>query len=112
MTAIAAGAYHCLALKGGRVSAGVTKVPVPVEAESGVTAIAAGSSLSGVEGRPGHRVGGRRGEGNVPVEAQSGVTAIAAGGKHWLALKDGKVIDWGVPGTGTRAPCRSRPSRG
>ena len=51
------------------------------------------------------------GQTSVPVEARSGVTAIAAKGSHSLALKDGKVLAWGLR-QWADAVCRWRPSPG
>ena len=70
---------------------------VPVVAQSGVTAIAAGwvHSLALKDGTV--IAGGYNywGQTTLPAEAQSGVAAIAAGYEHSLALKDGKVLAWG-----------------
>ncbi len=75
---------------------------VPVAAQSGVTAIAAGYSHNVALKNDGSVVAwgawGYNGKGQttVPVAAQSGVTAIAAGGGHTVALKnDGSVVAWG-----------------
>jgi hypothetical protein len=119
MTAIAAGFYHTVALKndGGVVSWGYyydsynfegdgythnydfRQTSVPVAAQSGVTAIAAGDGHTVALKTNGSVVAwGYNGFGqtNVPVAAQSGVTAIAAGWGHTVALKsDGSVLAWG-----------------
>jgi len=70
---------------------------VPVDAQSGVTAIVAGSnfSLALKDGRVIAWGSNDSGQTTVPVDAQSGVTAIPAGGNFSLALKDGRVIAWG-----------------
>jgi alpha-tubulin suppressor-like RCC1 family protein len=72
---------------------------VPVAAQSGVTAIAAGISHTVALKTDGSVVEWAHyccGETNVPVAAQSGVTAIAAGGSQSVALKnDGSVVVWG-----------------
>ena len=70
---------------------------VPVDAQSGVTAIAAGGfhSLALKNGRVIAWGDKSSGQSTVPVGAQSGVTAIAAGEYHSLALKNGQVIAWG-----------------
>ena len=106
VTAIAANTFHTIALKNtGEVVAwgGLQQNrdiinTVPLEAQSGVSAIAIGQS---------HAIALKGGKvlawGNndflqctVPVEAQSNVIAIAAGGFHTIALKsDGKVLAWG-----------------
>lgn len=74
---------------------------VPVEARSGVTAIAAGGSHTLALKHDGRvLVWGDNTESqlNVPVAAQSGVTAIAAGVIHSVALKNyGSVVSWGYP---------------
>jgi hypothetical protein len=70
---------------------------VPLRAQSGVTAIAAGlnHSLALKDGRVIAWGYNHFGQATVPVDAQSGVTAIAAGANFSLALKDGGVIGWG-----------------
>jgi len=101
VTAIAAGAYHTVALKndGGVFVWGLIDTNVPVAAQTGVTAIAAGASHTVALKNDGTVVAwGWNGSGQttVPVEAQSGVTAIAAGDSHTVALKnDGTVVAWG-----------------
>src|ERR1051325_11257603 len=70
---------------------------VPVAAQSGVTAIAAGvfDTVALKNGRVlawGYNYDGQT---NVPVAAQSGVTAIAAGVFDTVALKNGRVLAWG-----------------
>ncbi|MDR5698757.1 putative Ig domain-containing protein [Agromyces aerolatus] len=82
-------------------------LPVPAEAGSNVTAVAASKS------NPPHALAlradgsvigwGNNGSGQAtpPPAAQSGVIAIAAGSSHSLALKsDGSVIGWGSNGQG------------
>lgn len=81
---------------------------VPVAAQSGVRAIAAGRehtvALKGdgsvvTWGSPGN---------DVPISAQSGVSAIAAGSFHTVALKDdGSVVTWGSTGTDVPIPAQS-----
>ena len=87
----------------GRNSLGATSM-VPVAAQSGVTAIAAGRDIIVVLKTNGSVVAWGIGfwQTNVPVTAQSGVTAIAAGGwGHTVALKnDGSVLAWGDSGYG------------
>ncbi|MCU0782723.1 MAG: hypothetical protein MUF81_01475 [Verrucomicrobia bacterium] len=77
---------------------------VPVTAQSGVTAIAAGVYHSVVLKNDGSVVvWGRNdyGQTNVPVTAQNGVKAIAAGYSHTVALKsNGTVVAWGYNGLG------------
>ncbi len=117
IAAVAAGANHDLALVFGSLAVNpITpgavvawgnnnygQTTVPVAAQSGVVAIAAGGSEYG-----GHTVALKTdgsvvawgendyGQTTVPVAAQSGVTAIAAGAGHTVALKnDGSVLAWG-----------------
>lgn len=72
---------------------------VPVAAQSGVTAIAAGGNHTVALKDDGMvMVWGSNefGQTTVPVAAQSGVMAIAAGAHHTLALKnDGTMVAWG-----------------
>jgi alpha-tubulin suppressor-like RCC1 family protein len=72
---------------------------VPVAAQSGVVAIAAGGAHTVALKSDGSVLAwGRHNEGqtNVPIAAQSGVTAIAAGELRTVALKnDGSVLAWG-----------------
>ena len=71
--------------------------PVPIAAQSGVVAIAAGEEHIVALKMDGSVVAWRISfQMTVPVAAQSGVTAIAAGGYHTVALKnDGSVVAWG-----------------
>ena len=73
---------------------------MPVAAQSGVTAIAAGMEYTVALKNDGSVLAwgrNRWGQTNVPVAAQSGVTAIAAGGYHTVVLKnDGSVVAWGL----------------
>lgn len=75
---------------------------VPVEARSGVMAIAAGSYHTVALKTNGSVIAwGNNGEGQttVPTTAKSGVVAIAAGDTHSVALKtDGSVVAWGSNG--------------
>ncbi|MES2920960.1 MAG: immunoglobulin domain-containing protein [Verrucomicrobiota bacterium] len=77
---------------------------VPVAAQSGVTAIAAGIVHTVALKNDGSVLAwGNNGNGQttVPVAAQSGVTAIAAKAHHTVALKsDGSVVAWGSNGNG------------
>src|SRR5262245_6416318 len=72
---------------------------VPLAAQSGVTAIAAGGPHTVALKNDGSVVAWGRndyGQTTVPFAAQSGVTAIAAGWAHTIALKDeGSVVAWG-----------------
>jgi alpha-tubulin suppressor-like RCC1 family protein len=103
VTAIAAGGGHTVALKndGTVVTWGGQKTPVPVAAQSGVTAIAAGAGGSHTvalknDGTVVAWGSNSYGETTVPVAAQGGVTAITAGGGYTVALKnDGTVVAWG-----------------
>jgi alpha-tubulin suppressor-like RCC1 family protein len=87
---------------------GAGQTSIPLAAQSGVTAIAAGGHC-GLPCVFGHTVAlkndgsvvswGILDQTTVPVAAQSGVTAIAAGGWHSVALKnDGTVVEWGDNG--------------
>ena len=73
--------------------------PVPTNAVSNVTAIAAGyfHSLALVDGRVWAWGKNTSGQTNVPVAAQSGVAEIAAGSAYSMARKnDGTVVVWGT----------------
>lgn len=100
-SSIAAGYYHSLVLKSGRVwawgdnASGQTNVPVA--AQSGVSRIAGGGAFSLALKTDGSVVawGLPIVATNVPAAALSGVTRIAGGESHALALKDNGVIAWG-----------------
>ncbi len=81
---------------------------VPVAAQNGVIAIAAGANHTVALKEDGSVVAwgdNQYGETDVPVSAQSGVTAIAAGFGHTAALKnDGSVVTWGTSLGQTNAP--------
>ncbi|MGA2973745.1 MAG: cadherin-like beta sandwich domain-containing protein [Spirochaetia bacterium] len=125
ITAIAAGGYHCLALKGdgtvwawgwnlnGQLGDGSTtdrSSPGSVGGLTGVTAIAAGGEHSlalksdGTVWAWGWNARGELGDGTtmdraspVQVSGLTEVTAIAAGDQHSLAIKsDGSVRAWGM----------------
>lgn len=102
--AIAAGAYHSLALRadGSVVGWGDNyygQTNIPARATSGVVAIAAGGFHSLALKADGSVVGWGRndaGQVNIPNSATSGVVAIAAGYYYSLALKaEGSVKGWG-----------------
>ena len=70
---------------------------IPVAAQSGVSAIAAGGD-HGIALKGGEVLAwGYNGEGQctIPVAAQSGVSAIAGGIYFTSALKNGAVLAWG-----------------
>jgi hypothetical protein len=107
VTAIAAGSYHSLALKGdgtvvawgcrGRGLVGPCNIPVGL---SSVTAIAAGTDHNLALRVDGSVVAwgcGSSSAGNCSVpDGLTGVIAIAAGAYHSLALKrDGTIVAWG-----------------
>jgi hypothetical protein len=81
-------------------SDGNGQVSIPVAAQSGVTAIAAGGFHSLALKDTGEVIGwgwNRFSQVNIPAAAQSSVAAIAAGYGHSLALKaTGEVIGWGL----------------
>jgi hypothetical protein len=111
VTAIAAGGYHTVALKGGgsvvawgNNSYGQTTVPAGL---SGVVAISAGAwhtvALKGNGAVVAWGAGAKDlgsfpdyGQSLVPSAAQNGVVTISAGGFHTVALKaNGSVVAWG-----------------
>jgi alpha-tubulin suppressor-like RCC1 family protein len=109
VTAIAAGAFHSLALKedGSVVAWGcgegrdLGQCTVPAAATGGVTAISAGNYQSLALKQDGSVLAWGCGvidwgQCSVPAAAATGVTAIAAGYAQSLALKDdGSVLAWG-----------------
>ena len=81
--------------------------PVPTNAMSNVTAIAAGyhHNLALKSGRVWAWGDNSLDQTNVPVSAQSGVTSIAGGGWFSLAIKtNGSVVAWGVGVVRTNVP--------
>lgn len=98
-SAIAAGYYHSMALKSGRVWVwgDNSQTNVPAAAQSGVTNMAGGGGFSLALRTDGGVVawGADFVSTNVPVAATSGVTQIAAGESHALALKGGGILAWG-----------------
>lgn len=106
VVAVAAGGYHALALKNGRVIAWggneAGQTTVPAEALSGVSAIAARGnvSLALKSGRVIAWGSSNFGQLDVPADAQTGISAISVGRGHVLALKDGRVIAWGDNASG------------
>lgn len=101
-SAIAAGYYHSLALKTGRVwawgSNSAGQSDVPAAAQSTVSNLAAGGEFSMALRNDGSVVvwGADIVRTNVPSTVASGVSNIAAGEAHALALKNGEVIAWGA----------------
>ena len=102
--AIAAGVFHCLALKAngevvGWGSNSLGQALPPVAAQSGVKAIAAGDYFSMALKQDGTVVlWGNNSFGELdPPFVLSGVRAIAAGGHHGIAIleADGSVVSWG-----------------
>lgn len=101
VTAVAAGYFHSLALKDGRVwswgstANGLTNIPLA--AQSGVTNIAAGNGFSLALRTNGAVIGWGGGPAatNVPAALTSGVTKISAGNLHALAIHNGGVVAWG-----------------
>ena len=71
---------------------------IPAAAQSGVTAIACGTSNTIALKNGAVLAWGANFEGEciIPAAAQSGVTAIAGGYAHIIALKDGAVLAWGA----------------
>lgn len=107
VTAISAGSEGLALKRQTRVVAwgsntdGITTVPV--EAQSGLSAISAGASHTlALKSNGSVAAWGNNfyGQSTVPVEAQAGVTAVAAGGYHNLALKGNRVIAWGLNNAG------------
>jgi alpha-tubulin suppressor-like RCC1 family protein len=101
-SALAAGAYHCLALNTdgtivawGKNTSGQTNIPSNA---TNIIQIAAGSDHSLALTRDGNVIAWGRnwdGQTNVPASATS-VISIAAGWAHCVALRsDGSVISWG-----------------
>lgn len=81
--------------------------PVPTNAMSNATAIAAGylHSLALKDGRVWTWGDTANGLTNIPLAAQSGVQAIAAGSGYSLALRtNGAVIGWGAGPAATNVP--------
>ena len=110
--ALAAGTGHVLALRTdgsvyawGYDSKGrPQEFAIPVDAQTGIVAIAAGGESASRDhflalrndGRVVAFGGNAFGESTVPAAALEGVTAIAAGWSHSVALKaDGTVVCWG-----------------
>lgn len=104
VVAIAAGAYHSVAITRegsvvawGRNDSGQTTVPPA--ATSGIVGIAAGETFTAALKNDGSVVVWGRGSQPVPPEASTGVVAIAAGTYCVFALKvDGSVVAWGHDG--------------
>ena len=91
---LAQGAY----VVGWGMNAGNQASPVPTNAMSGVSSIAAGynHSLAVKNGRVWAWGENSAGQTNVPILAESGVTNVAGGADYSLALKtDGSVVAWG-----------------
>ncbi len=100
-SAIAAGNFHSLAVKDGRVwtwgKNDFGQTNTPLGAQSDVVRVAAGASFSMALKSSGDVVvwGAPLLASNIPPAALSGVSDIAAGQWHALALKDGGIIAWG-----------------
>lgn len=106
---MAGGTFHAVALKSnGRVVAWgkneYGQATVPVTAESGVVAIAAGYNHTLALKSDGSVIGwgdNHLGQATAPAAALSGVTAISTNNSHSVALKnDGSVVAWGFNGSG------------
>ena len=71
---------------------------IPTDAQSGVSAIAAGDwhTIALKAGTVLAWGGNPDGQCNIPAFANSGVSAIAGGYYHTIALKDGAVLAWGA----------------
>jgi alpha-tubulin suppressor-like RCC1 family protein len=101
VSAIAAGAYHTIALKNGVVLAwgynGWGQCTIPTAAQSGVTAIAGGAYHTVALKGGAVLAWGYNGKGQctIPAAAQSGVSDIAGGYWHTMALKGDAVLAWG-----------------
>lgn len=118
VVAIAAGAYHSLALmadgevRGWGLNAKYQVDPIPELARSGVQAIAAGDehSLALRDGMVMAWGANDDGQTQVPDAAKQNIIAIAAGRRHSLALTSmGEVVGWGRNATGqVEIPARAR----
>jgi hypothetical protein len=104
---------HALALKtdGSVIGWGANdngKATPPLEAQSDVLAISAGSTHSLALKSDGSVIGwgsNSSGQTTIPAAAQSGVVSIAAGFSNSFAVKaDGSVVAWGAPSLITSPP--------
>jgi hypothetical protein len=117
VTAIAAGAYHGLAVNNGAVVAwgrnNAGQCTVPVAAQSGVVAVAAGSAHSLALLANGTVVAWGDNtfhQTNVPA-GLSNVMAIAAGDNHCVALLNtGTIVEWGDGSSGQANVPQSNPT--